>query len=156
MAGHAGVGAVLPPPGHAPVDERRVARQARLGADAEALGDPRAQALDEGVGALGEIEDDLGAAGMLEVDGDRGPAAVQRVGARGGRAVDVGGAVDADDLRAEVGQHHRAERAGADPGELDDPYAVQRPAASLGPAHPVGFRVPHIAPPSITTVAPVT
>ena len=35
--------------------------------------------------------------------------------------------LDADDVRAEVGQHHSAERTGAEPGHFDDAQPVKRP-----------------------------
>ncbi len=48
--------AVLAPSGHATVDETRVARAALGRTDPEPLGDPRAEAFDEHVGAFDEVE----------------------------------------------------------------------------------------------------
>ena len=63
--------------------------------------------------------------GATPTEQDRG----QRLGAR------VGGTVDADHLRAEVGQDHSAERAGTDPAELDHAHACQGAGASGGEGH---------------------
>ena len=60
--------AVLPPPGHAPVHEARVARQAVVGTEPEAFGHPRPEALDERVGLLDHPEHRLHAVGVLQVD----------------------------------------------------------------------------------------
>src|SRR5207344_926539 len=50
--------------------------------------------------------------------------------------------LDPDDLGAHVGEHHRGERARADPGQLDDADAGQRPGhgapAQATPATPAG------------------
>ena len=43
----------------------------------------------------------------------------------------VPAAVDPDDVGAQVGQQHAAERSRPQPGELDDPYALQRSHALL-------------------------
>ena len=54
--------------------------------------------------------------------------------------------VHPDDLGAQVGQQHPAERTGTDPGQLDDAHPGQRPA--LGVSHRYSFRpTPHIAVP---------
>ena len=68
---------VLAPAGHAAVDELRVAGEARVGAEAEPLGDAGPEALDQRVGLLDEREHRLDAVGLLQVDADRAPAAVQ-------------------------------------------------------------------------------
>ena len=55
VAGGVGVRAVLAPAGHAAVDEPRVAGEADVGAEAEALGHAGPEALDERVGLLDEL-----------------------------------------------------------------------------------------------------
>ena len=123
-----GVRAVLAPAGHPPEHELRVAGEALVGADAEALHHARAEALDQRVGLLDEVEQRRDAVGVLEVDGDAAPAA-QRArrwrGVVGRRAAHGLGPVDADDVGAHVGEQHGRERAGADAGDLDDPVAVE-------------------------------
>ena len=67
---------------------------------------------------------------MLEVDGHRSAPAIEQVHVWLGvwRIDGLVGTVDANDVGAGVGQHHAAERARSDPGELDDPDAVERTA----------------------------
>ena len=47
------------------------------------------------------------------------------------------GSVEADDLGAQVGQHHRGERPGADAADLDDPD----PREGAGTARRIGPRI---------------
>ena len=74
------------------------------------------------------------AVGLLEVDGDVAPAAVQHVAVRRGRGRPAHGvgALDADDVGAHVGQHHGGERPRPDAGDLDDAVALQWSAAIGG------------------------
>ena len=127
MAGARGERAVLAPAGHPPVDQRRVARQAVGGAEAEPLGHAGAVPLDQHVGAGRQPEHHLGAARVLEVDDD---APLPRLStscraATGDRR--AAGPVDPDHLGAEVGEQHPGERPGPDPGQLDHPHPGQRP-----------------------------
>src|SRR5690606_6397698 len=93
VPGGVGQGALLPPAGHPPVDELRVAGEAVVRADAEPLGDAGPEALDQHVGLLDHPEDDLPALVALEVDRDGALAAVAEVGPAGGLALlDRGGA----------------------------------------------------------------
>src|SRR5690606_22138752 len=115
----------LSPPGHAAVDQLRVAGEADVGAEAETLHDTGAEALDQAVGALDQVEDDGDAVLALQVDADAAPAAIQQVRRGPLRTADALGAVDAQHLRAHVRQHHRAERTGADARDLDDPNAFE-------------------------------
>ena len=78
---------VLAPPGHPAVDEPRVAGEAVVGPDAQSLGHTGSQTLDEAVGLLDEVEDELDGVGVLEVDPDRGPGAVEQVPVRAGPGV---------------------------------------------------------------------
>ena len=73
---------VLAPAGHAAVDELRVAGEADVGTEAEALGHARPVALDQRVGLLDQPQHQLDAFGVLQVDADRAPAAVQRLEVR--------------------------------------------------------------------------
>ena len=127
--------ACLAPTGHPAVDEPGIARPAGLGPDAEPLGDARAEAFDERVGPLDEGEHECDAVGVLQVDADRALAPLEQVPVGAGRqgAGHVGRSLDPQHVRAEVGEHHRAERAGADPGELDDLDPLERPAHRAAP-----------------------
>ena len=119
---------VLAPPGHPSVDELRVAGEALVGTEAEPLGDPGAEALDEGVGARDQLEGEVDAGRRLEVDADRAPTPVEHVGVGARRALAAHGVdpVEADDVGTEVREHQPAERPGPDAGQLDDPAAAKR------------------------------
>ncbi|MDH6566527.1 hypothetical protein M2160_001548 [Streptomyces sp. SAI-117] len=97
-----------------------------LGADPEALGDAGAVALDEDVGAGGEVEHARGSLGGLEVDDHRALVAVGDVAVRVDRERGAAGAGDLDDVGPEVGEEHAGERAGADTGQLDHAHAGER------------------------------
>ena len=120
VPGAVGERAVLAPAGHPRVDQPRVAGESVVGADAEPLGDARAQPLDQHVGALHQPEDDVAAGRALEVDGDRGAAAVQRVPLRGHQLGATAGPVDPDDVGAQLGQQQAGVGGGAETGQLDD------------------------------------
>lgn len=117
---------VLAPAGHPPVHDPRVAGQAGVGADTEALGDARPVALDQDVGAFDQVQDAVRAVLGLEVDEYRAFVAVGEVV----RGVDAepraAGPVDPDDVGAEVGQQHRGERAGSDTRQLDHAHTRER------------------------------
>ena len=118
--------ALLPPAGHAPVDQARVAGEARVGAEPEALGDPGAEALDQRVGLLHQPQHGLDAVRVLEVDADVTPAArVEHEPARPGRPADELRPLDPHDLRAHVGQERAGERPRADADQLDHLHPVQ-------------------------------
>ena len=119
---------VLAPARHASVDELRVAGEARVGTEAEPLGDAGPEALEQRVGALDEPQHELDAVGVLQVDADRAAAAVQRLEVRlvELRRVDLLRAVDADDVGAHVRQQHPGERPRSDPGQLDDLDSCKR------------------------------
>ena len=127
--------AALAPAGHARVHEARVARPARVGPDAEPLGDAGPEPFEQHVGLLAQAQHHLGAALVLQVDADAAPPAVDhRVrrhepgDARTGR--DVGGAVEAQHLGAHVGEQHPRELHRPDVRQLDHADARERPATS--------------------------
>ena len=128
VAGHLGVGPLLAPARHAAVDQLGVAGHADVGAQAEALHDAGTEALEDGVGAVDEAQRRLDAGRVLEVDRDRAAPPRQQVagGVGGVAAADAVGPVDADDLRAHVGEHHAAERPRPDALQLHDADARQR------------------------------
>ena len=116
--------AVLPPAGHAAVDEPRIALRAVGGAEAKALHDAGPIALDQRVGRLDQRQRLLDRFRALEIERRRSvfPAAADssesgRSGSPSGRLVRAN---DRDDLRAEVGEHAAGERTGPDALELDD------------------------------------
>ena len=122
MTGGGGVRPDLSPTGEPAVDEARVAGEADVGADAESLGDAGSEHLEHRVGLLDDAEERVGAVGVLEVDG-RSPvcrAPSRSSPAEGSTRPGDLDAIDAQHLRAEVGEEHAAERPGAEPDELDD------------------------------------
>jgi hypothetical protein len=82
VAGLGRQGAGLAPAGHAAVDETPVAGEARIGSDAEALGDAGPPHFDEGVRPFDEAQDGLDSFGVLQVHADRTPAAVEHFACR--------------------------------------------------------------------------
>ena len=123
MAGRRGHRAVLPPSGHAAVDEARIALVADVGAEPQPFHDSRTEALLQHVGLLDHGEERVDAGRILEVYGDRLAASVQEVelGAASRHALTI----DADHVGSHVGEHHGAERSRSDAGDLDDLYAVE-------------------------------
>ena len=119
---------VLAPAGHPAVHQRRVDRVAVGRPEPEPLGDARPEPLQQHVGRGHQVEHDLPAVRVLEVDPDGPPAAQQDVRVRAGLVVaHVGGALDPDHVGTGVGEHHRRERAGPDPGQLDHPHPARGP-----------------------------
>ncbi|MNI68220.1 hypothetical protein D3C73_1239010 [compost metagenome] len=116
---------VLAPAGHAAVDEARIVGQQHVGAEAQALHHAGAEAFDQAVGGAGEVADQGGAFGRLQVGLDQtGAAAVQGI-ARIGRGA---GAVDQHHLGPMIGQHHAAEGGRADAADFNDGQAVESSA----------------------------
>ncbi len=91
------------------------------------------EALDQRVRLLDQLQHDLGAVRVLEVDSaiDRRPRLSSSVekSLLGPTSAGAGQAVDAQDVGAEVGEHHRAERPGPDRADLDDADAGERTGA---------------------------
>ena len=123
--------AVLAVAGHPAVDQARIARERDVGAEAEALHDAGPEALDQARRRSRSAAAPISRPSRLQVGAtDRRPRFIAFHGR--GRAAAAAGAVDPDDVGTEVGQQHRAERAGADAADLDDAHAAQR--ASCVPA----------------------
>ena len=101
-----------------PVDEFRVCAEAFVGAESESFHDAGAEPFDESVGLGDEAEDCRDGVGVFEVDGDGAASAVEDVEL--GAGTGGGFSVDADDVCAEVCEHHGAEGSGADAGDFDD------------------------------------
>ena len=135
---------VLPPAGHAAVDEPRIAPRAFGGAEAEALHDPRPIALDQRVSRLDEAQRLLDRFRALEVEGDHPLAAPKGlVGERASRIAEgrLVGANDCNHLGAEVGEHAAGERTWADAFELDDAQARKRTNHCRGPKRRIHVRL---------------
>ena len=109
VAGRARERAGLPPSGHAPIDERRVALKADVGAEPQALHHARAKAFDEHIAAFGEPQNRFHARRVLQIHRDALAAPRQYIGAGGGLAGRAG-PVHAHHLGTHIGEHHAAER----------------------------------------------
>ena len=86
------------------------------------------------VGPLDEVEHDLDPRGVLEVERDDGRPRLRMSWSAGATSPAPPRAVDADDVGAEIGEHHRRERARPDAGELDDADAGRGPEGGSGHA----------------------
>lgn len=95
-------------------------------AQPDPLGDARAEALDEDVGGVAQLQHQLDAFGRLGVDADRPAAAGQRVDRQAEHVLPRRRAIDADHVGAEVGEDHRGERPGREPGQFDHLQAAER------------------------------
>ena len=149
MPGGVGQRAGLAPAGDAAIDQRRLALQADVRPQAERLHDAGAKALDQHVGLRDQPQRDLAGLRLLEVQRDRLAPARQHIAVargEGSHAVALarlGGldrAVDADDARALVGQHHAGKGRWPQPGELDHREVRQGAGALL-----------HVLPHALTT-----
>ena len=107
---------VLAPARHPAIDETRIAAEARLRADAQAFGHTGAKTLDKRIGFFDEAQHRFRAARMLEIDGHRAPAPIEQLvgGIERDTEARVGGAVETQNLGAQVGEQHGAERCRAD------------------------------------------
>src|SRR5207253_2403878 len=121
--------------GDGAVDETGVDRRQGVVAEAEALHGARPEILDEDVGALDEIPEDVGAFRGLQIEREiplvavddeirrRLPALVRRPGPR---LVARAGVFHLDDVGPHVGQQHAAEGPREDTREIDDTDTVER------------------------------
>jgi hypothetical protein len=132
VAGGGGERAVLAPAGHPAVDQPRVASQAVVRAEAEPLRRTGPETFDQHVGGGHQVEDGGDRVGVLEVERDARPAAVEQVGGAAGERLATR-PVDADHVGAEVGQDHARMRTRPDAGQLHDLHPTQRagPLAEL-------------------------
>ena len=128
VPGRACPGPVLTPPRHPSVDQRRPAREASLGREPEPLHHSGPESFDEHVRLRDEVEDEIAACFLPDVDDDTRAAAARDVAHRVAERQAGPGRLDADALSAEVGQHHRREGSRADPCHLDEAHARERSA----------------------------
>ena len=131
-------GPVLPPARHAGVDQSGVAGPKVVGAEAQALGDSRSEALDEHVGRVGEPAHYFDTIRRLQIDSDRSTTAPVDIafGRLRRRAHCEIGPVDNRDIGAQIGEHHRAKGRRTQPRDLDDANAGQRSGHHEAPSCP--------------------
>ncbi|MNM87872.1 hypothetical protein D3C81_1000650 [compost metagenome] len=115
----------LAPTGHAPVDQLAVAFKADVRAQTKALHDTGAEAFDQDVGAINQLKQHFSGARLARVDGDAASPAPEQTAI----GIEKTGhmAVNANDLRAHVRQHHGGERRGTDRIHFHYFHTSQRP-----------------------------
>ena len=136
------VRAVLPVPGHRDVDDVGVERAQRLVVHAEPLGDAGPVVLEEDVGRARQLPEDLAPFLRLEVDGEAALVAIEREEARvdavprRAAARDVampltGDGLDLDDVRSQIAEPHRGQRARHRDRAVEHAHAREGSAAIL-------------------------
>ena len=126
VADVAGERAVLAPAGHARVDEPRVAGAARVGTDAESLGDAGPEPFEQHVGAArtGAARPRRASGCFRSMPTLRRPRSITEYGDTNPATFeprrDVGRAVEAQHLGAHVGEQHPRELHRPDVRQLDD------------------------------------
>jgi len=103
-----------------------------LGADAQALGHTGAEALDQPVGAVCQLEHGLDAAGVLEIHPHAPAPPVQHVevGGVGNLLAHPVGPVHPHHICPQISQHHGRERSRSDAGDLYHANAFERSHAA--------------------------
>ena len=119
----------LPPAGQPRIDEAGITREQGFRPEPQPFHHAGAKALQQHIGAFGEREHRFDSAGLLEVERGRAPAPVQQVGARMD-AVGWPHPVDAQHIRAHVGQQHGAMRPRPDARNLQHPEPGKRPGCA--------------------------
>jgi hypothetical protein len=122
-----GHGAVLPPPGHAAVDQSRVFLQADLRAQPQALHDAGSVAFQQGIGTAYQLQDSSHTLRSFQVHADTAFAAIQEVQSRllGIAEHTAPRALHPDDRRAHIRQGHGGEGARANAGDFNDGEALE-------------------------------
>jgi hypothetical protein len=138
MAGATGERAVLAPARHSPVDQTRISLEADVGPYAQPLGNSRSESLDEHLGPIHQTQDDLDSICSFQVDTDGLLASVVEIvpGGTGVPAQHLIGPIDPDHLCPEVGQNHRTEGGGAQPGQFHHPDSLQWTSHDRQPSDP--------------------
>ncbi len=135
---------VLPPAGHAAIDEPRIAPGAVGGAKAQALHHARPIALDQRVGRLDQRQRLGESLRALEIEGRDPLAAPERsfqerpIGIAESRLVR---ADDRDNLGAEIGEHAAGERTRTNALELDHLQTCKRTQHAKLPGTPLPLRL---------------
>ncbi len=120
--------AVLPPAGHATVDETRIRPERVVGAKSQPLHHTRPKSFDQHVGFADQLQRQLHIGGRLQIQRNRSPPPrgyVELAHAASARPVDP------HHVGAHVREHHAAERPWPDPREFNDFNAVQRSRAHI-------------------------
>ncbi len=113
---------LLTPAGDPAIDEARIACETVIRAEAEPLGHPGTEPLDQRVGAFDQAQCQRLPFGTLQVERQGPAAAQQQIVAQRARDAEVARLrpVDAQHGRAEIGEQHCAHRPGSDTREFHD------------------------------------
>ena len=129
------LGARLAESRHRAVHQARVQTRERTVPETELVHRPRSEVLEQHVALLRQLPEDLAPLRRLEVQGDALLAPVHRHEVRrlapderrpAARVIALAGLLDLDHLGAHVAEHHRAEGAREDAGEVEHANASQR------------------------------
>ncbi|MNZ81137.1 hypothetical protein D3C78_997940 [compost metagenome] len=133
MAGGRRQRTALAPAGHAAVDQLRIARQAHVRTEAETFHHAGAEAFDQHVGFVDQLQQDIGSARLLRVDGDAAAAAAELAAVA---IEETGGhTVDADHFRTHVREDHGGDRRRADRVHFDNFHTCQGACHHLSLCH---------------------
>ena len=130
MACGLGQGTVLTPARHAAKDQTRIARVTFGRAQPQPFHHTGAEPFDQTIGRLQQLQQGLDVLRVFEIQFDGTFAAIQN---RLGRSKAIwlfALAMNADDIRPKIRQHHRRKRTGPQPFDFDDPNALQHDALS--------------------------
>ena len=120
---------VLPPAGHAAINQPRIALGAVGRAEPKTLHDARPIAFDQRIGGLNQRQRCFELVGTLQIEGDNPfspPQWTFRQGPVGIAERGFAGARDRDNFGAEIGKHAACKRTWADPLELDHLQTCKR------------------------------
>jgi hypothetical protein len=117
----------LAPAGHASVDQARIAFETNFGTETEAFHHTRSKAFDDHVGLIDESQYDLDAFGFLQIDTDASTTTGEHISGRlaGISTANAIRAIDPNDLRTHVREHHPAKGTRADARYFQDLDARQ-------------------------------
>ena len=119
------IGTFLPPAGHAPIDETRIAGSAHIWPDAQPLGYPRAKSFQQNVGRLNQLQHHFHTRRVFQIHPHRATPPVEQIHIRlcGKLIWHFRSAIYTDHICPHIGQQHSAERTWPDASNLYDFYA---------------------------------
>ena len=131
VTGRLGEWSVLSPTGHAREQQSFVTGQQNVRPDAQTFADPGTEWIDQHVGSLHQFHERRAIGIGLQIEGDASFAPHEWIGGRS-FVVDARGdfgTIDRDHVSAEIGEDHRAVRAGSLTHQLDHSHAGERTLA---------------------------
>src|SRR5205085_12219127 len=122
VAGRARERTLPAPAGHAAVDEARVDRETVIGPQPKPFGHAGPESFDQRIRSPNERLHQRDARGTLQIDRDSAPTSREKIELARSRQSEVNGlwALDAQNVRPQIRQEHRAERPRTDARQLDN------------------------------------